>query len=127
MNSIKIQGRLTKDPEQKVGSSGAEYVKFTVAVDRKRSKEKAVDYFDCTAFQQTGAFVAKYFAKGDGILVSGRMESDKFTDKEGKNRTTWGVSVEDVEFPLGKGRSEQSNTVPSEATPTAANDGDLPF
>ena len=127
MNSIKIQGRLTKDPEQKVGSSGAEYVKFTVAVDRKRSKEKAVDFFDCTAFQQTGAFVAKYFTKGDGIIVSGRMESDKFTDKEGIKRTTWGITVDDVEFPLGKGRSEQSNTVPSEATPTAANDGDLPF
>lgn len=127
MNNIKIQGRLTKDPEQKVGSSGAEYCKFTVAVDRKRSKDKAVDFFDCTAFQQTGAFVAKYFAKGDGIIVSGRMESDKFTDKEGKNRTTWGITVEEVEFPLGKGRSESNGTVPSEATPAAANDGDLPF
>lgn len=124
MNSIKIQGRLTKDPEQKVGSSGAEYCKFTVAVDRKRSKDKAVDFFDCTAFQQTGAFVAKYFAKGDGIIVSGRMESDKFTDKDGKNRTAWGITVEDVEFPLGKGRSESNGTAPSEA---AANDGDLPF
>lgn len=127
MNSIKIQGRLTKDPEQKVGSSGAEYVKFTVAVDRKRSKDKAVDFFDCTAFQQTGAFVAKYFAKGDGVIVSGRMESDKFTDKEGMKRTTWGITVEDVEFPLGKGKAESSSTAPSEATPAAANDGDLPF
>ena len=126
MNSIKIQGRLTKDPEQKVGSSGAEYVKFTVAVDRKRSKDKAVDFFDCTAFQQTGAFVSKYFAKGDGIIVSGRMESDKFTDKEGMKRTTWGITVEDVEFPLGKGRSESSGTVPSEATAASASD-DLPF
>ena len=124
MNSIKIQGRLTKAPEQKVGASGAEFCKFTVAVDRKRSKEKAVDFFDCTAFQQTGAFVSKYFDKGDGIIVSGRMESDKFTDKEGKNRTSWGVTVEEVEFPLGKGRSESSGTVTSEATPTEA---ELPF
>lgn len=114
MNSIKIQGRLTKDPEQKVGSSGAEYCKFTVAVDRKRSKDKAVDFFDCTAFQQTGAFVAKYFARGDGIIVSGRMESDKFTDKEGMKRTNWGITVEDVEFPLGKSRPEQGNVAPSE-------------
>lgn len=124
MNSIKIQGRLTKDPEQKVGSSGAEYCKFPVAVDRKRSKDKAVDFFDCTAFQQTGAFVAKYFTKGDGIIVSGRMESDKFTDKEGKNRTTWGISVEEVEFPLGKGKASREEETPSEAD---ANDGDLPF
>lgn len=127
MNSIKIQGRLTKDPEQKVGSSGAEYCKFTVAVDRKRSKDKAVDFFDCTAFQQAGAFVSKYFAKGDGIIVSGRMESDKYKDKDGNNRTTWGITVEDVEFPLGKGKAESSSTVPSEANPAVANDGDLPF
>lgn len=124
MNSIKIQGRLTKDPEQKVGSSGAEYCKFTVAVDRKRSKEKAVDFFDCTAFQQTGVFVSKYFAKGDGIIVSGRMESDKYKDKDGNNRTTWGITVEDVEFPLGKGKADSGSTVPSEAT---SGDGDLPF
>ena len=124
MNKITIQGRLTKDPEQKVGSSGAEYCKFTVAVDRKRSKDKAVDFFDCTAFQQTGAFVAKYFAKGDGIIVSGRMESDKFTDKEGMKRTTWGITVEDVEFPLGKCKAESSSTAPSEAT---QNDAELPF
>lgn len=127
MNSIKLQGRLTRDPEQKVGNSGVEFVKFTIAVDRKRSKEKAADYFDCTAFQQTGAFVAKYFAKGDGILIGGRMESDKYTDKENKTRTTWGVTVEEVEFPLGKAQSEQTGTAPSEATPAAANDDDLPF
>ena len=55
------------------------------------------------------------------------MESDKYKDKDGNNRTTWGITVEEVEFPLGKGRSEQSNTVPSETAPAAANDGDLPF
>lgn len=114
MNSIKLQGRLTRDPEQNVGNSGVEFTKFSIAVDRKRSKEKAVDYFNCTAFQQTGAFVAKYFAKGDGIIVSGRMESDKYPDKDGKNRIDWKVTVEEVEFPLGKARSEQSNETPSE-------------
>ena len=51
----------------------------------------------------------------------------EFTDKEGKTRTTWGITVEDVEFPLVKGKSDSGSTVPSEATPTAANDGDLPF
>lgn len=124
MNNIKLQGRLTRDPEQNVGNSGVEFTKFSIAVDRRRSKEKAVDYFNCTAFQQTGAFVMKYFTKGDGIIVSGRMESDKYTDKDGKNRLDWGVTVEEVEFPLGKARPEQNETTPSEPTPS---DAELPF
>lgn len=129
MNKIIIAGRLVRNAELKVGNSGSEYCKFTVAADRrsKDQNEKKADYFDCVAFGKTGAFVAKYFAKGDGINVIGRMESDKYTDKDGKNRTTWGVTVEEVEFPLGKARSEQNGTAPSETTPAAANDDDLPF
>lgn len=126
MNKIILAGRLTRPAELKVGNSGAEYCKFTIAVDRSRTKgdEKKADFFDCTAFGKTGAFVEKYFAKGDGIELIGRMESDKYQTKEGQNRTTWGVSVDEVYFPLGKGKVEQSNDVPSEQS---AAEAELPF
>lgn len=124
MNKIILAGRLTRAAELKVGNSGSEYCKFTIAVDRSRTKdnEKKTDFFDCTAFGKTGAFVEKYFAKGDGINIIGRMESDKYTDKDGKNRTTWGVTVEEVEFPLGKGKSDRTETTPSEPS-----NADLPW
>ena len=124
MNKIILAGRLTRPAELKVGNSGTEYCKFTIAVDRSRTKgdEKKADFFDCTAFGKTGAFVEKYFSKGDGIELIGRMESDKYQTKEGQNRTTWGVSVDEVYFPLGKGKSEQSNDVPSEPS-----NADLPW
>lgn len=126
MNKIILAGRLTRPAELKVGNSGTEYCKFTIAVDRSRTKdnEKKADFFDCTAFGKTGAFVEKYFSKGDGIELIGRMESDKYQTKEGQNRTTWGVSVDEVYFPLGKGKSEQSNDVPSEQS---AAEAELPF
>lgn len=126
MNKIILAGRLTRPAELKVGNSGLEYCKFTVAVDRSRTKdnEKKTDFFDCTAFGKTGAFVEKYFAKGDGIEIVGRMESDKYTDKDNKTRTAWGVTVEEVHFPLGKGKSDQTETTPSE--PNAA-EAELPF
>ena len=126
MNKIIIAGRLVRNAELKVGNSGSEYCKFTVAVDRrsKDQNEKKTDYFDCVAFGKTGAFVEKYFAKGDGINVIGRMESDKYTDKDGKNRTTWGVTVEEVHFPLGKGKSDRTEMTPSE--PSVA-EAELPF
>lgn len=126
MNKIIIAGRLVRDAKLKVGNSGSEYCKFTVAVDRSRTKdtEKKTDFFDCTAFGKTGAFVEKYFSKGDGIEIVGRMESDKYTDKDGKNRTTWGVTVEEVYFPLGKGKADRTEETTSEPTPS---DAELPF
>ena len=126
MNKIILAGRLVRDAELKVGNSGSEYCKFTIAVDRNRTKdnEKKTDFFDCTAFGKTGAFVEKYFAKGDGIELIGRMESDKYTDKENKTRTAWGVSVEEVYFPLGKGKADRTEEAPSE--PSAA-EAELPF
>lgn len=125
MNKIILAGRLTRAAELKVGNSGTEYCKFTIAVDRSRNKgdEKKTDFFDCTAFGRTGAFVEKYFAKGDGIELIGRMESDKY-QKDGQNRVAWGVSVDEVFFPLGKGKADRSADVPSEDAPSEA---ELPF
>ena len=111
MNKIIIKGRLVRDPELKTGSSGVEYCRFTVAVDRRKVKdrEKESDFFDCTAFGNTGAAIAKYITKGREILVEGRMESTK-TDKDGQKRTYWGVTVDTFEFCGSRG----------DAAPTAA-------
>ena len=88
MNKIIIKGRLVRDPELKTGGSGAEFCKFTVAVDRRpvKDKEKETDFFDCTAFGKTGAAISQYMSKGREILVEGRMESSK-TEKDGQKRT----------------------------------------
>lgn len=125
MNFWVGDGRLTKDPELKTGASGKEYCKFTIACDRKKDKDgnKPVDWIDCTAFGQTAALVSRFFHKGDGINVMGRFESEKYTDKNGQNRTAWGVTVDQVLFPLGK-KSDSSGTAPSEATQTEV---ELPF
>lgn len=138
MNKIFITGRLTKDPELRTTASGIEVCGFTVAVDRKAGKdgEKKCDFIDCTAWRKTGVFVEKYFHKGDGITVEGRLESEKYQDKDGNNRVSWKVTVDEVEFPLGK-RSEQNsysqpsvevgNMVPVEEIGADTDNGDLPF
>ena len=128
MNRIIIKGRLTRDPELKTGASGIEFCKFTVAVDRRRGKdkEKEADFFDCTAFGQTGVAISKYFTKGREILVEGRMESSK-SDKDGVKRTFWGVTVDTFEFCGGK-----SDAAPAEAPAdpsgfTPVETSELPF
>lgn len=131
MNKIIITGRLTRDTEIKAANTGTEYCNFTVAVDRraKKGEEKRADFFDCTAWGKTAAFVNQYFKKGDGIVIDGRMESRKYVDKDGNNRTAWGVTVDNVEFAQGKAKGDTANTADTTATfnPVDIDDGDLPF
>ena len=109
MNKIMIHGRLTRDPEMKTGASGVEFFKFTVAVDRKLSKDKmkdkSADFFDCTAFGKTGAAINAFVKKGREILVEGRMESST-SEKDRQKRTFWGVTVETFDFCGNKGGSD---------------------
>ena len=103
MNKWIGAGRITKDIELQTGKSGSEYCKFSVAVNRRKDKngETKADFIDCTAFGKTAAFVAKYFKKGDGIVVDGALESDTYEAKDGTKRTKWSIRVEEVEFPQG--------------------------
>ena len=99
MNKIIIKGRLVRDPELKTAGSGMEFCKFSVAVDRRKQKDKEqqTDFFDCTAFGNTGVAISKYFGKGKEILVEGRMESNRVA-KDDTVRTYWGVTVDTFEF-----------------------------
>ena len=127
MNKWIGMGRITKDIDLQTTKTGTEYCKFTVAVNRKKDKngEQKADFVDCTAWNKTAAFVQKYFKKGDGIIVLGRFESDKYTGKDGMTRTNWSVNVREVYFPASKGKSEQTNS--DVANFQDINPTDIPF
>lgn len=122
------EGRLVRDPELKVVGGGTEVCNITIAVDRGRKDKngnKQTDFIDCTAFGKTAAFVEKYFHKGDGALVRGRFQSDKYEGKDGQTRTKWGVWIDEIEFPMSKGKSEKNNSEQPAFTDVPA--GDTPF
>ena len=86
LNNVNLMGRMTRDPEIRHTDNGTPVASFTLAVERdfkSASGEKETDFIDCTAWRKTGVFIDKYFKKGDGINVVGRMESEKYTDKDG--------------------------------------------
>ena len=66
------------------------------------------DFIDCTAWRQTGEFVSKYFQKGRMIVVSGRMQSRKYQDREGNNRTAWEIQADNVYFGDSKRDSDNA-------------------
>ena len=128
MNKVVLQGRITNDLEIKAVGSGTEVCNFSLAVDRQfkdKDGNKQTDFLDCTVFGKGAAFLSKYFHKGDGIVIEGRLETRIWEDKEGKKRKSWTVMVEHAEFPLGKGKGDNAESKFSELS--AADSGDLPF
>lgn len=110
LNHITIMGRLTADPELRRTGNGTAVASFTVAVDRDyapQGQEKETDFINCVAWRQTGEFVAKYFTKGRMIVVDGRLEMRKYTDKNGNNRIAAEVVANQCYF--GDSKREDSN------------------
>lgn len=134
MNRIIITGRLGHTPELKTAKNGKEYTKITVAVNRIAAKDqpKLTDWFNVTVFGVTAAFVCKYFQKGDGIMVEGRMEDSPYKP-EGSDKQvhSWNLIAERVEFGSGKGRADGNNQSADDSQApegfTQINDEDIPF
>ena len=111
LNHIVIMGRLTRDPELRSTQAGVSVASFTVAVDRdfggRDGGEKQTDFIDCVAWRQTGEFVSRYFHKGSMIVVSGRLQSRKWQDREGNNRVSWEINADNVYF--GESRRDSAD------------------
>ena len=112
LNHITIMGRLVRDPELRSTQSGVSVASFTVACDRdfggRDGGDKQTDFIDCVAWRQTGEFVSKYFRKGSMIVVSGRLQSRKWQDRDGNNRTNWEVNADNVYF--GESRRDSGDS-----------------
>ena len=107
MNKIHICGRLTRDPETRTGN-GTQVTRYTVAVDRKfkRDGQPEADFFNCTAFGKGAEFADKYLRQGTMVIVTGRMESDNYTNKDGQKVYAWQLVVEEQEFAESKKASQ---------------------
>lgn len=98
MNSVKLSGRLTRDPELKQTPAGVPVASFVLAVDRKFNRDEA-DFIPITAWRKTAEFVAKYFHKGQRVIISeGRIRVTPYTDRDGNKRTRFEVVADEVEF-----------------------------
>jgi len=126
-------GRLVRDPSMKQTQNGTNVTSFTIAVERdfQQGEEKQTDFISCVAWRQTAEFVNSYFHKGNLILVQGSLQSRKWQDKDGKNRTEWEVIADRCYFTGEKNGSAQTGAPEAPAAPTwteeAGDESGLPF
>lgn len=109
MNKVILMGRLTRDPEVRYsqGASQTAVARFSVAVDRrfKRDGEPDADFFNCTCFGKQAEFVERYLHKGTKIVLSGRVQNDNYTNKDGQMVYSVRIMVDEIEFAESKNAS----------------------
>lgn len=100
MNKVWLTGRLTRDPELRYTANNKAVCDFTIATNRPvvRDGERVADFINCRVWNKSAENLDKYQTKGNLIAVIGRLQVDKYTDKEGKNRYNTYVLVEDLEY-----------------------------
>ena len=112
LNRADIQGRFVRDPELRRTQSGTAVASFTLAVDDDYSNDKGergCSFIPCVAWKQTAEFVQKYFTKGQMAIVSGRIQTRQYTDKDGNKRTATEIVADRVYFcESKKDRDEES-------------------
>ena len=110
MNKVILMGRLTRDPEVRysAGENSMAIARYTLAVDRrfKRDGEATADFISCVAFGRAAEFAERYFRQGIRIVVSGRIQTGSYTNRDGNKVYTTDVVVEEQEFAESKAVSD---------------------
>ncbi|MCC8044492.1 MAG: single-stranded DNA-binding protein [Clostridiales bacterium] len=128
MNKVILMGRLTRDPEVRysAGENSSAYARYTLAVDRRfrrdgNNDQQTADFITCVVFGKGAEFAERYLRQGTKIVVTGRIQTGSYTNRDGQKVYTTDVVVEDQEFAESKAASQgQSGGYSRPAAPAAA-------
>lgn len=113
MNKVILCGRLTRDPNVTYtqGERQMAIARYTLAVDRRgrrqEGQEQSADFISCVCFDRSAEFAEKYLKQGTKIIVTGRIQTGNYTNKDGQRVYTTDVVVEETEF--AESKAAQSN------------------
>ena len=121
MNKVILMGRLTRDPEVRYtqGDNSMAVARYTLAVERRHRRngeEQEADFIRCVAFGKSAEIAEKYFSQGTKLVVSGRIQTGSYTNKDGQKVYTTDVIVEEQEF----AESKRDGGTQEHPVPTAA-------
>lgn len=129
MNKVILMGRLTRDPDIKTSSGNNQMLiaVYTLAVDRRTKRtdtnESTTDFITCVAFAKAAEFAKKYFHQGMRVLVTGRVQTGSYTNKDGQKVYTTDVIIDEQEFADGRAAG-QVNSTGTEASQADSMPGD---
>lgn len=133
MNIVTIAGNLGKDAELRHLPNGDPLVSFSVA--DSMGKDKGTIWWNCTLFGKRAESLHQYLVKGQQVTVIGTVAERSFTDKDGNQRKSMDVRVQDLALQGGRRDDPAPRQAPNPAPkPAPKNTGsgfedleDLPF
>lgn len=127
MNKVILMGRLTRDPDVRYtqGEKTMAVARYALAVNRtyKREGEPEADFINCVAFGHAAEFAEKYFRKGIKVVISGKIQTGSYVNKEGVKVYTTDIVVEEQEFAESKAISANAGSERQFVPNTAGKDG----
>ena len=124
INRVVLTGRLTKNPEFRVTTSGVSVATFTLAVNRMFTNdqgEKQADFINCVTFRKQAENVNNFLSKGSLVGVDGRLQSRSYDNKEGQRVYVTEVICDSVQFLEPKNSQNQQNNSVQQANHTQTN------
>lgn len=139
MNRANLIGRLTKDIDIRYTQGGMAIGRFTLAIDRKMSKEKrqeaernnlpTADFIGCIAFGKAAETLSNYVGKGNQLGVEGHIQTGSYENKEGRRIYTTDVIVDGFTFIDSRNRNGSDSEVQDQNYDGffPVNNDDIPF
>lgn len=120
MNKVILMGRLIRDPDVRYsqGEKQMAVARYTLAVNRRFKKDgnPDADFINCVAFGRAGEFAEKYFHQGLKIVISGRIQTGSYTNKDGQKVYTTDVIIEEQDFAESKASAQRQQQAPAGKT-----------
>ena len=129
MNKVILMGRLTRDPDIRYSAGGGDqqaFARYTLAVDRRVRRDnndpnaQTADFISCVAFGRSAQFAEQYLHKGTKIAVTGRIQTGRYTNKDGQTVYTTDVVVEDQEFAESKSAADHFSSQGAVSAPSGS-------
>jgi len=103
MNKVILMGRLTRDPKvsYSAGENPTAIARYTLAVDRRfkrQGDDQTADFINCVVFGKGAEFAENYLHQGTKIVVTGRIQTGSYTNRNGQRVYTMNVVIEEQKF-----------------------------
>ena len=131
INKVILVGNLGQKPEIRVSASGLAVSKLRVATsDRRKDSDgswnNVTEWHTAVVFGSQAENCEKWLDKGSQVYVEGRLQTNKWQDKEGNDRWTTEVIAQQVKFLSSKGNNT-NQSAPSQPQAEAGPESEIPF
>ena len=130
LNKVILIGRLGRDPETRFMPNGEAVCNFSVATseswkDSNGQKQERSEWHNVTMYRKLAEIAGKYLTKGSQVYLEGKIQSRKYTDKNGVERTAYDIIANELKMLGGNTQTPAQKQQPAQAQEDI--DDDVPF